>query len=348
MRVAFVYPNPRGDLIHRIAAGEAPDTTLLGQNHLAAHGIDAFPYDSLLRRRRRVRGAVHRVTWVARELTLPWELRRADVAVTPLATLLPLAAAVRRRPRVVLLSYHVVAAWERAGARRRRLLRASLRAASVVTTAASAARDHLVERVPLDPRRVRVVHLGVDERWWTPLPPAPGGYVLAVGRDLARDYDTFARALESLDARGVIVAKQENMKGVRVPPNVDVRLDVSPREVRELYAGASCVVVPTVADSDPRGTESSGTVALLEAMACARPTIVTDRIYLRDYVSADATVVVPPDDPAALRAAVDAVRADPARAAAMGEAGRTQVEERHTTRLLAARLADVVRDAACA
>jgi hypothetical protein len=36
LRVAFVYPNPRSQLAREVDAGEAPDSTLLGQNHLAA------------------------------------------------------------------------------------------------------------------------------------------------------------------------------------------------------------------------------------------------------------------------------------------------------------------------
>jgi hypothetical protein len=36
LQVAFVYPNPRSELVHEVEAGEAPDSTLLGQNHLAA------------------------------------------------------------------------------------------------------------------------------------------------------------------------------------------------------------------------------------------------------------------------------------------------------------------------
>jgi len=344
LRVAFVYPNPRAELVERVAAGEVPDTSLLGQNHMAEHGVDAIVYDSRLRRTTMADGLRHRVTWYGRELTLPWELRDADVVVSPLATFLPLAARLRRRPRVLVLSYHLVSAWERAGGARRRLLQASVGSAAGVAAVARAARDRLVERLGTDPRRTHVAQLGVDETWWRPLPPERDGHVLTVGRDLARDYATFARALDGVPVRGIVVAKAENVRGLEVPPNVEVRLDISPSEVSELYAGASCVVVPTHPDSDPRGTENSGTIALLEAMACARPTVATDRLYLRDYVHHDATTVVPPQDPAALRAAIEDVLGDGDRAIAMGAAARRHVEAEHTTRRLGARLAELCRE----
>jgi glycosyltransferase involved in cell wall biosynthesis len=344
LRVAFVYPNPRAELIRRVAAGDVPDTNLLGQNHMAEHGIDAFVYDSRLRRRTMADGVVHRVTWYGRELTLPWELREADVIVTPLATFLPLAARVLRRPRVLVLSYHLVSAWERAGGARRRLLQSSVRSAAGIAAVARAARERIVERLGTDPRRTHVAQLGVDETWWQPLPPEPDGHVLTVGRDLARDYETFARALDGLPVRGVIVAKAENVRDLDVPSNVDVRLNIRPAEVRDLYARASCVVVPTRPDTDPRGTENSGTISLLEAMACARPTITTERLYLRDYVHDDATATVSPQDPDALRAAIEAVLADAERAAAMGRAAREHVEAEHTTRRLGARLAELCKE----
>ena len=342
MRVAFVYPNPRESLSERVASGAAPDTSLYGQNHLAELGIDAVVRDSAVRRDHLVGGLRHRVTWHARELTLPFELRDADLVVTPLATILPLAARVMRRPKVLILSYHLVAALDRSGPVRRAMLRTALRSAAGVVTVSTAGREMLLARTGLAPEDVFVAPLGVDDRWWQPTPPPSDGYVLAVGRDLARDYATFTRALDSLDARGVIVAKEENLRGISIPDNVEVRLNISADEVRTAYAGASCVVVPTYAADDHRGTENSGTIALLEGMACGRPTIVTSRPYLADYVDASASSTVQPEDPDALRAAIRQIRADPDRVRSMGQAGRTLVETRFTTRLFASRLASII------
>ena len=61
-----------------------------------------------------------RLTWATRELTVPWELRDADIVCTPLGTLLPLAARARRAPRTVVLNVNFCTALERLdGARRR-------------------------------------------------------------------------------------------------------------------------------------------------------------------------------------------------------------------------------------
>jgi glycosyltransferase involved in cell wall biosynthesis len=344
VRVAFVYPNPRVELARQVAEGTAPDTALLGQNHLMEFGIESFVYDSALRRVHAVAGLAHRVTWIAREATLPWELRNADLVVTPLVNLLPLVARLRRRPRVLLLSYGTTALWARASRPRRALLRASLKAADRIVTISAAGRDRVIQDIGVDATRVESAPFGIDEAFWQPAPPAPGGHVLTVGRDLARDYKTFAEAVGSLDVRAVIVAKDENLRGIQLPPNVDVRMHIHLEELRELYADAACVVVPMVPDGDPKGTESSGNTALLEAMACGRATVATERASLREYLYDDATVTAPARDPVALRAAIQLLIDAPADAAAMGAAARRHVVERHTTTRFAERLATIIRE----
>ena len=345
-RVAFVYPNPRAELAAEVARLEAPDTALLGQNHLGAFGIDAFVHDSAVRRVHLTRGAAHRVTWLLREATVPWEVRRADILVTPLATILPLVARLRRRPRVVLLSYGIGAQWRRAGVTRRRLIAASLGAADRVVTIASSARPELARIGGLASEDVDVVPFGVDEAFWRPAAPARGGHVLTVGRDLARDYKTFAAALAGSELRGIIVAKEENLRGVALSPNVEVKQFIPFGALRRLYAEAACVVVPLVPDADPRGTESSGNTAMLEAMACGHAPVVTDRAPLRDYLTPETATTVGPADASALRQAIERVTGDHERALEMGAAARRRIEEGFTTRSFAGRLAALLREVA--
>jgi glycosyltransferase involved in cell wall biosynthesis len=344
VRVAFVYPNPRRHLLDDVASGRAPDTRLLGENHLGELGIEAFVHEPALRRRERRSGLVHRITWNARELTVPWEVGDADVVVTPLANLLPLAARLRGRPRTLLVSYHLGATYDRLGRTRRRLLAASVRSAAAVVCLADAARKRLLAQTRSDPERVRVALLGVDDRYWQAAAPAPDGYVLTVGRDLARDYETFARAVDGLPVRAVVVAKEENLRGVRLPPNVEVRLNVAPAEVRELYAGAACVVVPIRPETYRFGTENSGTVAVLEAMASARAVVVSERRYLAEYVRPGQTALTAPaGDAEALRAAIGHVLGDREVAARLASEARRAVEESFTTRHFAGRIAEILR-----
>ncbi|MGH9308357.1 MAG: glycosyltransferase family 4 protein, partial [Vicinamibacterales bacterium] len=100
----------------------------------------------------------------------------------------------------------------------------------------------------------------------------------------------------------------------------------------EEYRRALCVVLPSVYTApDGRHTlvpELLGQT-LLEGMACGRPVICTDVASLPEVVvRGENGFVVPPGDPLALRAAIDALRSDPDAAERLGQAGRARVLER--------------------
>ena len=345
MKVVYVYPNARGGLPDDVRAGTAPDTGLLGQNHLPGLGIETSIHDPAVRRKERRGGIVHRLTWNLRELALPWELADSDAAVTPLVNLFPLAARVRTRPRVIVLNYGVSTTWARASAARRRLLRRAIASSAAVVCLAEPQRQRLLDEIMIPPARVRVAHFGSDERFFAPRAANDGGYVLAVGKDLARDYATLADAARGLDARVVVVTDPRNLRDVNLPPNVEVRRALTWPELRETYAAASCVVLPLRRPDYPYGTEASGLTALLEAMAMAKPIVLTERDIFRDYVEPGASALaVPPEDAGVLRAAVERVLGDRPLRESLGGAARAAVEARFTSRLFAQRLGDVIRD----
>jgi len=189
-----------------------------------------------------------------------------------------------------------------------------------------------------------LIHYAVDERFWAATPPVHDGYVVATGRDLARDYATFAAAMEHVAARGLILTARQNMAGVRLPGNVEARFDVSQQEVRDIYARASCVVIPTRRPDYPYGSEGSGTTSLLETMAMARPTVVSERPDLVDYIRPGQTALsVPPEDPGSLRSSIERILSDRQLAESLSAAGRRLVEEEHTTRRFAEKLAKTIR-----
>ena len=339
-KVAFVYPNPRRVLVGEIAAGRAPDTTLLGQNHLAELQVDAAVEDF---------EAGGRLRWYLREPAIAWQLAsRADVVFTPIAALLPLAARVRRRPRVVVINYGLCTIWARSGRARRRLLRASLGSAARVVCLGDSQRDQLLEQTGFPAEHVLTVRLGVDERFFAPQPPAAAGdpLVLAVGKDLARDYETFVEAVRQLGAKAEIACLPRNLDGVSLPPGVRARF-VDPLELRELYRRAACVVLPQRRANYPYGSEGGGLTALLEAMASARPVVASDRPILHDYVDdGKQALLVPPESPEALRDAIARTLDDRDLAISLGAAGRSRVEGELTTRHFAASIAPILRAAA--
>jgi glycosyltransferase involved in cell wall biosynthesis len=93
-------------------------------------------------------------------------------------------------------------------------------------------------------------------------------------------------------------------------------------EVHELLRRSSVAACPS------RWYENQP-LAVLEAFACAVPVVGTSLGGIPELIEPGVDGdIVPPNDPAALGAALEGLAADPARAHAMGRAGRAKVEER--------------------
>jgi glycosyltransferase involved in cell wall biosynthesis len=345
MRATFIFQNPRASLLRGVASGTEPDSALLGANHLAEHGIEARVHDAMLTRRA-LRKPLDRLAWNLREVTLPFELGRTDVLFTPLANLIPLTAAVRRLP-VVVVNYGLNLIWRRGTNGRRELLGRSLRHAALVVCLGESQREELIALAGLDPQRTTTLLLPVDDRFFAPAEHRDDATsVVAVGKDLARDYATLALAAERIDAPVELAVYPRNLEGIRLPPNAHARVRSS-RELRDLYASAGCVVLPQRPDDYPFGSEGGGLTALLEAMAMGKPVVATERAILSDYLEDGVDgLLVPPGDPAALREAIERVLSDPALAQALGAAGRARVQRSHATRGFAEQLSPLLRLAA--
>lgn len=345
--VGFVYPNSRLQLAEDVAAGLGADSFLLGQNHLPAFGYETFIHEPRIKAGDGTAGLRHRIRWSSREAVLPWELGEADVVFSSLFNVLPLAARLRGAPQVVVFDFALATVLDRSGGLRRRLLSASIRSADAIVSLSRDQRDRLLERVRMNPERAYVCHLGIDHEFLRPAAPSTGddGYILAVGKDLARDYETLARAVDGLDARVVVVTEERNVHGITLPWNVEVIRGLGYRELRELYARARCVALPVRRAGFPFGTESSGLTALLEAMAMAKPVVVSDRPIFAEYVRPEeSALLVPPEDPAALRAALVWLLSDDRVSQRLGSTGRALVEERFTMDHFTAGLGNVLAD----
>lgn len=343
MKVGFVYPNSRRQLATDVAAGTGADSFLLGQNHLPGLGHETFIHEPRLTAGGDGAGIGRRVRWSARELTLPWELADTDIVFTSLFNVLPLVARLRRRPRIVVFDFSLSTVFDRSASVRRKLLATSIRSAAAIVALGVDQRDQLLQRVRLDPRRVHVCRLGIDHGFFRPQPGVDGGFVLAVGKDLARDYETLAQAAEGLDAKIVVVTEARNLRGIDLPANIEIAHGLDYRDLRDLYAKARCIALPVRRPEFPYGTESSGLTALLEAMAMAKPVVVTNRPIFREYAVTDETALtVPPEDPGALRAALERLLADDGLAQRLGQAARSRVETCFTMTHFAANLDRVI------
>ena len=228
--------------------------------------------------------------------------------------------------------------------------RTAITAADAVVAVSAGMRGDVLATYPdVNPDRVHVVHNGVDPDAWHPddattaldrygIDPGQPS-VLFVGRitrqkgvpDLlaaAHRFDPTAQLVLCAGAPDTPELAAEVAAGVRAlqgeRSDVVWIEEMLPRaDLRQLLTHATVFVCPSV--YEPLG------IVNLEAMACATAVVATRVGGIPEVVADGSTgVLVPPSNPWALADAVNELLADPARAAAMGAAGRIRVQEQFT------------------
>lgn len=168
----------------------------------------------------------------------------------------------------------------------------------------------------------------------------PEQFILAVGDDYSRDYATLIEACVGLDIP-LVLRTGINPK---VPEDQRKRVTViserlSYRALRDLYLRARLVVVPLHPTEHPGGITS-----LFEGMAMAKPVICSNTGITTGYVKhGNNGLLVPPGDPAALRAMILRVLDDPAEAEHLGAAARELVERDLSIAAFAQRMATAIK-----
>jgi glycosyltransferase involved in cell wall biosynthesis len=186
----------------------------------------------------------------------------------------------------------------------------------------------LASQLDFGEERLLYVPFGVDQDGFAPTRDPEADHILVVGRDQGRDWPTTFEALGNIGMRVKVCCRPADLRGLRVPGDIDVVGYVDRSTYRALLGTARTVVVATRPLLYP-----SGQTVLLEAMAMKRAVVVTGTPALSDYIEDGVTAVsVPPGDPAALREQVLRVAGDERLRRSLGEAGRTAVERTFNAR----------------
>ncbi len=338
------------DLDSQIAAGLRPraDYQLLAQtfgadllDYSAARGM-AGPFGKLLER---IGGPELMLAWTCFTLRRRYKVIFTDGEQIglPLALLMKFLGA-GRRPRHLMI-VHVISVPKKMFFLDRLGVQSHIDAFLVY---ASAQKRFIERRWNIPAERVVFTPFMVDSDFFAPdkaLPNRAEPMICAVGLE-RRDYRTLLKAVEGLPAKVVIAAaspwskRSDSTQGQTIPANVEVRR-FSQYELRQLYAGSRFLVMPL------ENVEfQAGITAILEAMAmelavvCSRTPGQTDAV-----IDGETGVYVSPEDPAALRAALERLLGRPAEAERMGKAGRRLVLQQMSLDCYAGRLGAIVSKA---
>ena len=212
--------------------------------------------------------------------------------------------------------------------------------------------DELVALRVAPRERFRVVRLGLQlERFFGVTEDDGAAFRRSLGLEDGEVLATFLGRLVPIKRVDVLLDAFARVRGEGVPIRLAVVGDGPLREAlvaqaerlgvadhvsflgyrRDLEAIAAATDIATLS-SDNEGTP----VFLIESGAAARPAVATDVGAVREVVTEEGGLVVPPRDPAAFADALAALAADPARRRAMGERARAHVRGRYAGERLVA------------
>jgi glycosyltransferase involved in cell wall biosynthesis len=220
------------------------------------------------------------------------KLEQLDAIHFPLSVMLPLVSEPPAASTILDLQHEFLP--ENFGraelAYRRYLYGLTARRSRIVIAISEHARETLIERLGLEPARVRTIYLGVDLERFTPAGVEREPFLLYPAnrwphKNHGRLFEAFAlMRAEQPELRLVLTGTGHDA----VPDGVEPRGRVSSDELVDLYRRAAALVFPSLYEGFGQ--------PVLEALACACPVASSDLPPLRE-VGGDAAVYFDSNDP---------------------------------------------------
>ncbi|KAA1429145.1 glycosyltransferase family 4 protein [Nocardioides antri] len=221
------------------------------------------------------------------------------------------------------------------------------RKARWILTPSEASKRDMVRDFGVDPSRVQVILLGVDDNFVPPTKPRVPGRIMAMAsadapmKGIATLLEAFAKLRTERDVELVLVTSPKPggrtdrlIDKLGIAEHVRFASGLSDDELVELMGSAEVACVPSLYEGFSLPTA--------ELMACATPLIVSRAGAIPEVVGPDGECadLVTPGDVGELLTALERMLDDPERRARMGAAGRKRVEELFSWRAVAQKMAD--------
>lgn len=144
---------------------------------------------------------------------------------------------------------------------------------------------------------------GIDIDFFTPQTKTnPKIDILAVGRDLYRDFATLFKAVTDTSWKTIVVCTPDNIRCLTIPKNVKIMQNISSQTLRQLYDDSKIVVLPMKKTNKPQGH-----TVLMGAMAMYKPIIASDVPGINTSYALEnypAITLVPAENTTALKSAI--------------------------------------------
>lgn len=306
-RLLFLFPHPIADELSNVRNGTSPKERLYGAFELIERGWPVQFSDS------RFRGLTGRILKFLRQFAVMGiglgtvrDIAASDIIIVKDDFSAPTAIAARLFGKKIVFLDSMFAPpqrwWKELGTR------ISLKLAHATICYSEYQKQVWVKHFGKLANDIRVLPYTIDVNFYRRFlgaeTPSARRRVLAVGRDVGRDYATLVEALRDTDIELDLITLPYLLRGIDVKANPRITLHqrLSYEALFRLYSECALVVIPLKSGI----SYPSGIRALLEAMVMKRPFVATRNEVLQEYMTENVHGwMVPPKDPVALRAAIE-------------------------------------------
>ena len=225
------------------------------------------------------------------------------------------------------------------------------RRARLIMTPSEASKRDIAKDFGVDPAKMQVILLGVDDGFVPPTEPRVPGRIMAMAsadapmKGISTLLEAFAKLRTERDVELILVTKPQPggrterlIDKLAIGDSVRFAHGLSEVDLVDLMGSAEVACVPSLYEGFSLPTA--------ELMACATPLVVSRAGAIPEVVGPDGLCadLVTPGDVGELKLALERMLDDPERRARMGAAGRKRVQELFSWRAVALKVARAYED----
>jgi RimJ/RimL family protein N-acetyltransferase len=331
MKITFAFPTNRQSLLNEVKKGLTPDNALYGFNYFDNKTVVECEVNPKLERILDVVFyPINKVFMrqididfkLARAILMTHMLNKSDVIVSnidgmSLAICFLKRLGIVKRPIVCAIGLFYIQGKMLEGINKHRnslflkFYKWTYGASDQILYHAEIEKQKLQKLSFLDPAKTTFIAIGSDNKFFKQSQnktKLKNGYIVSVGKDRARDYETLISAAKKLpNFKFVIVCRKLNVQEIDVPPNVQLLFNIPYKKVNDFYHLAQLVVIPI-----REMHRSSGQMTLTDCFQAGVPVIISKVVGISHYSLVNNTncLLVTPGDSAQLTQAIRSLMTD--------------------------------------
>lgn len=357
MKILYVFVSPREAIEKNVRNGTGPDNLLYGLNHLrkkeevffSDSGLKknfwwfvSFPIENLLIA---LTGYGFKL---GQAISLLPKIRKCDVILAcagsaglPLALLKILGLI--NGPELMLINIGIIESWKSFPRIVQCFYSFLYKKFSKIICFSEVECNLLISELDIPKSKVKFVELGIDTEFFSPKHVDSKGevpYLLSVGRDKYRDYNLLFKMSQELKLPLQLVTSRRNLNNIETPRNVKVYFDLDYDHLRQMYAGAKLILLPTKIIA-----RASGQLVMLESLAMgkavvasASPGLLSGYDNLRDIVQ-----IVKSNSATEFSSQVNRLIANTAELECIEDLGPKIIKKNYTTAVMADKIYKLIR-----